>query len=238
MIRLKSQKPGKTIQIFSHVRSGTHVLEAFLAKNFYPNTNLYMRKVIWGHWSNRKRLWLGSKYAKLFVNHYFAQDNLKRLDAGPSIYIVRDGRSVAYSVWKTPNFINQNWRPIEFSKFLHKKLDWAGSPSKRVAPRLNIIEHWKLHVDGWKEVKHENLLIIHYEDLINSPEKTAKKISDKFGLVLPKNIISIDKPIGLKPNSAKVRDWQKVFNEKDLRFFHDIVGDNHWALDQVDEKSA
>lgn len=43
----------KVIKVYSHPRSGTHFLEAFLARNFYAGKDLKVEEGLWGHWSNR-----------------------------------------------------------------------------------------------------------------------------------------------------------------------------------------
>lgn len=220
------------IQIFSHVRSGTHLLEAFLAKNFYSDVRLRKLDAHWGHWSNRKRRWTGNKYGKLFGNHFFAEENFKRINFKPSIYIVRDGRAVVYSVWKTPNFKNKDWADIPLSEFLHKNIDWDGTPSRKANPSISIVEHWKKHVDGWVSVENENLLIVHYEDLVRKPENVAKQIAKKFDLELPEKLHYITSPTGLKPNAASISSWKEEYTDADLDFFFSIVSNDHWALDK------
>ena len=129
----------KLVKVYSHPRSGTHFLEAFLAKNFYKNMDLSTDKINWGHWSNRKIKEGGNPYGQLFGHHFLPTASNFR---SPGIYILRDGRAVAYSVWKTENFIHKDIDgKISFSDFLKLPLDWLGSPSYRVEPKLTIFQH-------------------------------------------------------------------------------------------------
>ncbi len=52
----RKQKMPKSdlVKVYSHPRSGTHFLEAFLAENFYPHSDLLVENVTWGHWSDRR----------------------------------------------------------------------------------------------------------------------------------------------------------------------------------------
>ncbi|WP_204346113.1 sulfotransferase domain-containing protein [Psychroserpens algicola] len=214
------------VKVYSHPRSGTHFMEAFLAQNFYPNQNLDMTPITWGHWSNRKVKHEGNPYGKLFGNHYFADRNENSL---PKIYMMRDGRSVAYSVWKTPNFVHPDLESLSFSEFLRTKIDWYGTPSKRVEPNQTILEHWYAHVESWKalEKANDNVLLINYEDLIDSPYTQYKKIHDAFfsntKQLSAQEISIIEKPLGLLPNKGKKDSWRDIINEKDKAYIASVL---------------
>lgn len=225
-IKNKVFKRKELLRVYSHPRSGTHFLEAFLAKNFYNNLDLNIPVVTWGHWSNRKEKQEGNPYGKLFGNHYFANQNL---NSKPKIYIIRDGRAVAYSVWKTNNFIHKDLKGITFSDFLRIKIDWYGTPAKKAQPTQTIFEHWYMHTKGWIELekKNDSLLIINYEDLIDAPYEQYEKIHLKFfnkKKKLSKNKIDVIKnPLGLLPNKGTKDEWRKAFSSEDEAFFLSII---------------
>lgn len=214
------------IKVYSHPRSGTHFLEAFLAKNFYNKMDLNIPVVTWGHWSNRKENVDGNPYGKLFGNHYFADNNI---NTEPKIYIIRDGRAVAYSIWRTNNFIHKDLEGISFSEFLRTKIDWYGTPSKKAQPTQTIIEHWYSHINSWTELakKDNNLLIIRYEDLIDFPYEQYEHIHSKFFKRKKKldidKIDTIEKPLGLLPNMGTKDSWKNAFNTEDEVLFNSIV---------------
>lgn len=222
-------KDKELLKIYSHPRSGTHFLEAFIAKNFYNKKNLNIPIISWGHWSNRIENPQGNPYGKLFGNHYFADRNI---NSKPKIYIVRDGRAVAYSIWKTKNFIHKDLEGISFSDFLRTKIDWEGTPAKKVDPSFTILEHWCLHVDSWFKLAKEddNLLIISYEDLIDNSYSQYEKIHSKFFRNKSKRakekVDPIKKPIGLLPNMGTKDSWKGTFNAQDEVFFRNIVAEN------------
>ena len=217
------------LKVYSHPRSGTHFLEAFLAKNFYAKKDLHIASVTWGHWSNRKRKEEGNPYGKLFGNHYFADRNQ---NSKPKIYIIRDGRAVAYSIWKTDNFIHKDLTGISFSDFLRTKLDWHGTPGTKATPKYTVLEHWYLHVQSWQELaaNDSNLLLINYEDLKDAPYEQYERIHSKYFSRKKKlkieRIDTVEKPLGLLPNKGKKDEWQKVFSSKDQDFYNTIIPQN------------
>ena len=216
----------KLVKVYSHPRSGTHFLEAFLAENFYKGKDLSLDSGTWGHWSNRKVRDIGNPYGKLFKNHHFPK-KIKYIQ--PKIYIVRDGRSVAYSIWNTPNFINKELRDISFHDFLRTKIDWKGSPSNKVLPEYTILEHWYQHVKAWEKYNNfdNELLIIKYEELLNNPYEIYLKIHDKFfknkRVLKEEEIDNIKTPVGLLPNKATINSWEKAFSEEDKILYFDVL---------------
>ncbi|MBP92716.1 MAG: hypothetical protein CMC55_01215 [Flavobacteriaceae bacterium] len=215
------------LKVYSHPRSGTHFLEAFLANNFYSTQDLALNQITWGHWSNRLVKPDGNPYGKLFGNHYFADKNKNNL---PKIYIVRDGRAVAYSIWKTPNFLHKDMSNLSFKTFLKTPIDWCGSPSAKTEANLTILEHWAKHVQGWSEFvkdNNNNGLIVKYEDLVTEPYEQYLRIHNMFftnqNKIKFENLNVISKPVGLLPNNAKIDTWKAVFDDEDLLYFDTIV---------------
>lgn len=226
------------VTVFSHPRSGTHFMEAFLAQNFYQNRlNEFKTKDIgWGHWANSQVIPNGNRFWKLFGSHYFPDKRLKKIDY-PIIYIHRDGRAVAYSIWKTDNFIHPKHKGISFSDFLRIKLDWKGSPGRKTKPKLNIIQHWEKHVQGWLDIaqSNENILIIKYEDVIDSPYAVYETIHNVFfsdkEKIKENELNIIANAVGLKPNRAVKDSWKDVFSDNDLEFFNAQMSNPNFLKD-------
>lgn len=216
------------LQVFSHPRSGTHFLEAFLAQNFYKKENLFTPGGKWGHWANRKTSEDGNPYGKLFGSHWFPNEHLKKIDY-PSVYIYRNGKAVAYSIWKTENFLHPSHKELKFSEFLKLKLDWTGSPAFKVNPRYTIAQHWDRHLNGWfKFAKNNpNILVVSYEELVDNPYSIYKKLHSSFFSNKPLQEASqldvISRPVGLKPNQAKKDAWKEIFSKGDNSFFEKQV---------------
>lgn len=226
-----NSSPTPLVHIYSHPRSGTHFLEAFLAKNFYPDLDLRVHEPMWGHWSNRKTNIKGTEYGKLFGSHRFPSN--KTVDYGPAIYIYRDVRAVAVSCWKTPNFKHASWDKLSFSEYLRRPLDWRGSPGNPTtesSPSLTIVQHWYAHLEAWKD--REDIYFVRYEDLINQPEKTARQISEEFRfLKMPRLIDPITSPTGLLPNAAKSDGWKNYFiSSEDIDYVYSLVPKDYWGL--------
>ena len=146
------------IKIFSHPRSGTHFLEAFLAKNFYDGDDLSSNGPIYfGHWSNKILLEGGEPYHKLFGSHFFPEDSKF-----------------------TNKMIYKDWEGLSFSEFLRKDIDWYGGLGQKKQTKMNIVEHWFQHTDTWLNVVNNNLLFIRFEDLKEHPDKIYLDICRKF----------------------------------------------------------
>lgn len=214
------------VKVHSHPRSGTHYLEAFLGENFYEKLDLKFEKVVWGHWSDRRINPKGNAYGKLFGNHYFPESNQNK---SPKIYIYRDGRAVAYSFWKTENFVNKELNNLSFSEFLRAKIDWSGTPSNRAPEEITLLDHWALHVSEWMKYAESNshIILIKYEDLINKPFQQYLLLHEKFfteqQLKREEDLDLIRKPVGILPNEAKVDSWKRVFTNQDLSYFNSII---------------
>ncbi len=220
------------IKVYSHPRSGTHFLEAFLAKNFYKGQNLSSDGPIYfGHWSNKILLEKGEPYHKLFGSHLFPEKKI----TSKSIYIYRDGRDVIASIWNS-QFFNKDWEGITFSEFLRRDIDWYGGLGQNQRIKMNIVQHWYKHVNDWHNFKNEDLLIINFEDLKNNPVELYNFISKKFfflkflknRLTGFKNVDPINQKVGLSPNMARINSWKTLFSEEDLEFFFSQIPDEKY----------
>lgn len=229
----KSSTQTDYVKVYSHPRSGTHFLEAFLARNFYRDVDLSVKPIIWGHWSNRVSNESGNPFGQLYGSHLFPR---KKFAKGPIIYIYRDGRAVANSLWGTENFLNKNDSGISFSDFLLKKLDWEGTPSNKAEPGITIAEHWLRHVEAWHDFLADkpNSLIVSYEDMLENPHKIYEQIHQKFFAEQPalsvSEIDTIRDKQGIKPNSANSYKWRETFTDDDLQLFREQINNNHSFL--------
>lgn len=224
------------LQVFSHPRSGTHFLEAFIGWNFYAANDLSIKPIEWGHWSNRQINHVGNGFGKLFGSHAFPLEDFRKIDY-PAVYIARDGRAVAYSIWKTRNFLNPKYEGISFSDFLRLKLDWIGSPAFRAREKYNVAVHWDKHVRGWHKISKSNpyVLFIRYEDLVRKPYMVYEQLYDQFfsGQAKLKSgqLDRVTKPIGLLPNKAEMNSWQKVFSDSDNQYFRSCIKSSEYLQD-------
>ncbi len=216
------KKKTNLVKVYSHPRSGTHFLEAFIAKNFYPNKDLMVPLVTWGHWANRSVNENGNPYGKLFGSHYFPY---RIQEQGPKVYIARDGRAVAYSIWKTPNFLHPDLKGISFSDFLRTPLDWQGSPASKTDAKRTIFEHWDLHLQRWMAFAENkpDVLITTYESLVDDPFTVYSNIHTAFfansAMLSKAELDPIKKAVGLLPNKAVKNSWEDSFTNEDQEYF-------------------
>jgi bile-salt sulfotransferase len=228
----------KRVLVFSFPRSGTHFLEAFLARNFYPESDLRVTNIPWGHWSNIQRNTTGNEYGKLFGGHQRAESADKQ-SRQRGIYIYRDPRAVAYSIWKTDNFINPELGEIPFSEFIDLQLDWDQAPEIRSTPSKTVAEQWYEHVDSWHKAANPQLMILRYEDLVDKPDAIYEDILRQFfpelkaqfdaGELPRPPVDPIRKAVGLLPNKANKDAWREAFSPEDEARFLAYLPDQKYS---------
>ena len=234
-------KPEHTeyIKIFSHPRSGTHFLEAFVGRNFYQGADLSVSSHEWGHWANRETNTKGNPYGKLFGSHVYPSRFLRKIDY-PSIYIYRDGRAVATSIWKTRNFLHPSCQQIAFSDFLRSDMDWLGTPSIRWKSSMNIAQHWENHIVGWKKMAENNksILLVSFKELKENPYQVYQSIYNKFfitegAMLQESDLDDVKSPVGLLPNKAENNAWKEVFSQEDEAYFFSQLREGKLYLDEA-----
>jgi len=53
--------------------------------------------------------------------------------------------------------------------------DWTGTPNERqYVPQ--IVTSWSMHVESWTKDPHPSCLVLRYEDMLNEPRKTFRKV--------------------------------------------------------------
>ena len=211
------------VRICSHPRSGTHFLLNYLGRNFYPGRHdLDGIRGSFGHWSHREII-DPLPYGKLLVGHL----PYSRIQEG-SIYIYRDGRATALSVWKFKNFLHKQILDIEFTKFIRENIDWIGSPAYICAPIRGIFQHWYDHLSGWKRAS--EVFFVRYEDLVLEPEKVLEEIAVFYGLTRPEKWIRVDDLVGLSPQQGKIDSWKEYFTEEDEDLFFKFVPKDFYGV--------
>ena len=198
-------------KIFSHPRSGTGLLMETVAKNFYPDDDLRTPSGVFGHWAGRVPV-PGHPYGKLGGGHGFYSDGI----GSQCLYIYRDGRDVALSVWRTHALMNPSWAGISLSDFLRRPLDWRGSPGTRSKDKITIAEHWSSHVWSWISSA-KKALCVSYESLTSDPVRELDRIS--LLLRIPHAGIIIESLAGRFPNSGTAGAWRDFFSDDDNVFF-------------------
>jgi len=214
------------IKVCSHPRSGTHFLEAGLFYNFYQDgrdlssPSDYER----GHWNNefRQHDTVRKPWGKLSSSHPFYKKNYK-----PCVYITRNVRDVAFSIWKTKACLNPDWGDITFSEFIRKPLDWYKGHAYKAPPeymnKYTIFEHWLKHITSWLEHGNDDgIIIVAYEDLKFNQVEVLNRISKYFKLTC-KKIIPIKSLVGFAPNKGSVGASESHFTDEDEEFYRELI---------------
>jgi bile-salt sulfotransferase len=207
--------------VASHPRSGTHLLLAYLRTNFYPDVDLDLRRShrVWGHWADRQAFGDLVPNGLFRTTHEFPSSRW-RDRSRPTVYIFRDGRAVALSLWRSSHFVNPAWEGITLAEFLRRKLDWEGTPGRRSTPRETIAEHWSRHVCAWHSAPYPRCVTIRYEELVLEPERVLERLQAGFRFLRrPKAPRRVEHKVGIAPNQARIDAWKEVFTPEDVEFF-------------------
>ena len=128
----------------------------------------------------------------------------------PTIYVVRDGRAAAVSLWY---FTNPKVSMTNIIEGKHKFGTWCD------------------HIESWSPLSRPNTLLIKYEDILNNLDSVLFQLST----FLNQDIISNELPSRdtIAGNDGKwVRnktDWRSTISEADLKRFNEI---NQSSLEQ------
>lgn len=212
------------IRVFSHPRSGTNYLAALIKENFYPDVDLSKSKQLGvvGHWNNRATV-KPSEHGRLFGGH----GKPTRYKLLPQdVYIYRDGRDVALSVWQSKHFMNKEWEGISFSEFIHRPLDWIHSPGTKYNNTMTIFEHWHYHLSEWEN---SSVYFVRYEKLTKNPMVVIRQLAKNFGIKLA-TYNPVNDLVGWFPNSGTCARWKDVMTDSDVDFFFSVVGNDFYGV--------
>lgn len=212
----------KLVKIYSHPRSGTNFLCALLKKNFYKERDLSTLGK-WGHWSERQTFNQPVSHGGLFGHHGYIRNIVDNTTQDRRIYIYRDGRDVAVSLWKTKQFLNHSMRKITFSDFLRTNLDWIYTPGNKCPPGQNIIQHWYSHVSCCVGDYKKTYFIVSFEELVSNTQLLLQKVSQRLGLVQDGRFLDPKSLVGPAPNTGIVGNWREYFTQEDLEYFYKFV---------------
>jgi hypothetical protein len=213
------------IKVYSHPRSGTAFIAQTLKNNFFEGRDVGLpQKGKWGHWSARADITAPIPYGQLCGNHNSAKKMSQKLLRNPIVYIYRDVRAVALSVWRSENFLNPTMKAMPFSEYLRTPLDWQDTPGRRVKNGKVIAQHWLDHVRGWSKMsrKKKNILLVRYEDLLVKPQEVVDEVAKKFERPTG-DVKKVEKLVGISPNEGRIMSWQEYFTEDDLEYLYSVV---------------
>lgn len=160
------------------------------------------------------------------------------------IYLVRDGRDVAVSLYYFLIKMKQLKPEVKFSDYLENYFFGGKSP----------FGHWNEHVFSWvKKNKGKNMLVIKYEDMLNEPKVMLEKMVRFSGLTIDQDKLGVAverasfksmqqdekknaehlKTLGHDSSHTKygiIREgkkgtWKEMFTEAEEKKFWDLYGD-------------
>lgn len=162
-------------------------------------------------------------YGRLMGDHTFPGSK----DPATALYVFRDGRDVACSVWNWSKFRRKDDESMSLIEFLQAPIDWRGSPGHRMAPKDNytIFDHWRDHVSAWAA---SGALLVRYERLIADPGAVIARIARRFSLDVLE-AAELPSAVGWNPSDGKpkVGNWRSDMSEEGQRLFDAKVRASH-----------
>lgn len=245
------------VLVASHQRSGTHLTIDTLRANFAQLANEYINidRMLPKH-----AQFLGAAECRALIEKD-ARRNIVKTHATPALtefasdggafalakhvmdtsrilYVYRDGRDVLASLYHFEK--NSVPRPPErsFAEFLR-------APSLRIPDGwpsdTTPADRWARHASEWLDV--QGCLGISYEDMLQSPETTVRKLAEFLGLPVPQTArrVELHRPSLLQkafrrltgtqfassavlPRKGVIGDWVNSFSKEDEALFWDRAG--------------
>jgi hypothetical protein len=148
-----------------------------------------------------------------------------------TVYLLRDGRDVAASYYRT--FVDLGWYEGEFSGFLRRFL----------AGRLDGYGPWHEHVRGWLTRRDDRAFLeVRYEALLERPDETLGEVASFLGIPIDGERIR-EAIVANSAEAMRARDpgvhkgrsvrlvrnarsgsWRELFSPADLSRFLDRAG--------------
>ena len=182
---------------------------------------------------NNKTNYLKTHNAMCTVNNHKFTNIQNTLGA---IYIVRDPRDVLISY---SSYMEKSMD--ETLKFMLNKETYEVGEFKKKIYNKTLLGSWSDHYNSWKNYKSREIIIIKYEDMVNSPSSTFLKVLTYLSKIIKidvdhtkmdkaieetsfKNLKSLEINEGFKTNPSKneffrkgvVGDWREKLNKEQV----------------------
>jgi hypothetical protein len=207
------------LKVYGFPRSGNHFLMALLAANFYQKEHLATPGGQVGHWADRATV-PNSEHGQLAGHHFPPRD----YDPRTALYIYRDGRAAAASLWRSPHFVNPAWKAqgMTFSEFIRTPLDWSWSPGMRWKNQHTVIGHWWYHLELWRQAP--ALYKVQYEWLCADPGAVLDMIASRTDdlTIVPQAAVP-GNLVGWFPSGGTLDGWRELWSAEDTAYFFEIV---------------
>ena len=182
---------------------------------------------------NNKTNYLKTHNAMCTINNHKFTNIQNTLGA---IYIVRDPRDVLISY---SSYMEKSMD--ETLKFMLNKETYEVGEFKKKIYNKTLLGSWSDHYNSWKNYKSREIIIIKYEDMVNSPSSTFLKVLTYLSKIIKidvdhtkmdkaieetsfKNLKSLEINEGFKTNPSKneffrkgvVGDWREKLNKEQV----------------------
>ena len=182
---------------------------------------------------NNKTNYLKTHNAMCTINNHKFTNIENTLGA---IYIVRDPRDVLISY---SSYMEKSMD--ETLKFMLNKETYEVGEFKKKIYNKTLLGSWSDHYNSWKNYKSREIIIIKYEDMVNSPSSTFLKVLTYLSKIIKidvdhtkmdkaieetsfKNLKSLEINEGFKTNLSKneffrkgvVGDWREKLNKEQV----------------------
>ena len=148
----------------------------------YPNKQFFKEAVKKGeihkHWDTSQKNICDEQKVKFLKTHNslitaFGNDFTKPKYTLGIIHIIRDPRSIITSLKNHHDFETYE-KTLKFMQDENKVLE--DYPHLKNYAKTNIINSWRINYQSWMGNKHFRRLTIRYEDMIENPQQTFKKL--------------------------------------------------------------
>ena len=182
---------------------------------------------------NNKTNYLKTHNAMCTINNHKFTNIQNTLGA---IYIVRDPRDVLISY---SSYMEKSMD--ETLKFMLNKETYEAGEFKKKIYNKTLLGSWSDHYNSWKNYKSREIIIIKYEDMVNSASSTFLKVLNYLSKIIKidvdhtkmhkaieetsfKNLKSLEINEGFKTNPSKneffrkgvVGDWREKLNKEQV----------------------
>jgi hypothetical protein len=204
------------LKVYGFPRSGNHLLMELLGRNFYNGADLSSQGGEVGHWADRAKV-SGPQFGVL-AGHHGPPENY---DPRNSVYVYRDGRAVAASLYRSPHFKHPEWTGLAFGEFIRRPLDWAWSPGAYANRGKTIIEHWLEHLQLWERAP--AIYKVQYEWMCEDAGGVLDMIASRIGLPLVRELDTPDTLVGWFPSGGARDGWRDLWGYDELEHWWSVV---------------
>ena len=211
----------------------------------YPNKQFFKEAVKKGeihkHWDSSQKNICDEQKVKFLKTHNslitaFGNDFTKPEYTLGIIHIIRDPRNIITSLKNHHDFETYE-KTLKFMQDENKVLE--DYPHLKNYAKTNIINSWRINYQSWMGNKHFRRLTIRYEDMIENPQQTFKKLVVFINALMRFNDKIDSKKLGNAIKTTNFKNLQNIENQgkfgenvyslkdkRKIKFFYQGPGNN------------